>query len=347
VSDGTIEDAVAVARNEAPASPPAPHRRSTLLALTNLGRRVLDWLWCANALRSARATLATRSSEQLELLRRARLALEVGDRVLEPVIQPRHGSAAGHAAGLFREAIRWGAQATRPTLPGNDTALRQTWLDAACRDPEPQAALERLMSLPDPSEFFAALEQASQQRTALFLRGCAVRLLEASEAPQREVQRLLALRLVRLAVLPVVIACLLLGAWVFKPERPDLARGKPWRTSSVFAVCQPDQGLCGGAHTLILFHTNLEENPWFEYDLGADTHFSAMTIRDRSDSEQGRAVPLIVEVSNDGQSYREIARREHDFDVWRPSFAPQLARYVRLRVPRRTFLHLEEVKIHP
>lgn len=347
MSDGTLEDAVAVAPNASPAAPPAPQQRSARRVLTNLGRRVLDWFWCANALRDARAALATRSPDQLELLRRARLALEVGDRVLDPVIQPRHGSAASHAAGLFREAIRWGARGTQPTLSGTDSALRQAWLNDACRDPEQRAALERLMSLPDPPEFFAGLEQESQQRTALFLRGCAVRLLEVSERPHAELQRLLALRLIRLAVLPVVIACLLLGAWVFKPERPDLARGKPWRTSSVFAVCQPAEGLCSGVHTLIMFHTNYEDNPWFEYDLGSDTHFSAMTIRDRSDSGRGRAVPLIVEVSNDGQSYREIARREHDFDVWRPSFAPQLARFVRLRVPRQTFLHLEEVKIHP
>jgi hypothetical protein len=144
-----------------------------------------------------------------------------------------------------------------------------------------------------------------------------------------------------------VLAVVLLGAWLSAPEKPDLAAGKPWRTSSVFAECKPTEGLCGGVRTLIKFHTKYENNPWFEYDLGAATRFSSMTIRDRADADQGRAVPLIVEVSDDGQSYREIARRERDFDVWRPTFATQQARFVRLRVPRPTYLHLEEIKVHP
>jgi hypothetical protein len=344
VANGTIEDADAVARDGASGS-----RLAYFRGIPVVGQlwRALRWFWCANELRDARAALVTRSAEQLELLRRARLALEVGDQVLQPVAQPRHGSAAGHAAGHFREALCWAAEVSKTNSGAGSAGQPHPWVHDACQDPEQKVALERLLAVPDPTEFFAALEPESQYRTALFLRGCAVRLLEAQERPYREVQQRLALRVVRLAVPLLVLGCVLLTAWLLAPEKPNLAAGKPWRTSSSYADCRPAQGICGGARTLILFHTKYEDNPWFEYDLGPDTRFSSLTIRNRGDGPPGRAVPLIVEVSDDGQSYREIARREHEFDVWRPSFSTQQARFLRLRVPHPTYLHLEEVKVHP
>jgi hypothetical protein len=58
-------------------------------------------------------------------------------------------------------------------------------------------------------------------------------------------------------------------------------------------------------------------------------------------------VPLIVEVSNDDQNFQEVVRRTEIFWTWRPSFPTQHARYLRLRVPRRSILHLEAVNVHP
>ena len=57
-------------------------------------------------------------------------------------------------------------------------------------------------------------------------------------------------------------------------------------------------------------------------------------------------VPLIVELSNDRSTWQAVAQRESPFAIWEPSFAPSKARYVRLRVPRVTFLHLEQVKVY-
>jgi hypothetical protein len=104
---------------------------------------------------------------------------------------------------------------------------------------------------------------------------------------------------------------------------------------------------CGGVSTAVFFCTNEDDNPWFEYDLGAPQRFSSLTILNRSDAVPERAVPLIVEISNDKKTYTEIARRKEVFDVWSPSFAPRHARYVRLRVPRKSFLHLDAVAVHP
>jgi hypothetical protein len=97
----------------------------------------------------------------------------------------------------------------------------------------------------------------------------------------------------------------------------------------------------------VFFHTNEEENPWIEYDLGAKVQFSSLTIYNRSGAVEDRAVPMVVEISDDGRSYKDVAKRTKVFDVWEPSFKPVRARYVRLRVARRTFLHLDGVQIHP
>ena len=59
------------------------------------------------------------------------------------------------------------------------------------------------------------------------------------------------------------------------------------------------------------------------------------------------AVPLVLEVSDDGASWREVIRRPDVFATWYPTFPAQKARYVRLRVDRISTLHLEAVRVHP
>jgi hypothetical protein len=96
----------------------------------------------------------------------------------------------------------------------------------------------------------------------------------------------------------------------------------------------------------MLFHTSEERNPWFEIDLGEIKPVRRLTVKNRADSNGERAVPLIAELSNDRSNWQVVARRDSPFTVWEPSFAPTKARYLRLRVPRLTFLHLEQVKVY-
>jgi hypothetical protein len=51
-------------------------------------------------------------------------------------------------------------------------------------------------------------------------------------------------------------------------------------------------------------------------------------------------------VSNDRKAYKQIAWQRETFSVWTPHFETQQAQFVRLRVPRKTFLHLEAVEIY-
>jgi F5/8 type C domain len=151
--------------------------------------------------------------------------------------------------------------------------------------------------------------------------------------------------------LGVLAGCLIaaLAVWgVSKARQPvDLALGKPWTTSSKFADCRPALGDCGGYPMTVFFHTIAEAEPWFRIDLGQPTAFSALTVVNRKDMLRPRAVPLVLEVSDDGATYREVQRHNEVFDVWTPQFPTVTARYVRLRVARHSTLHLEAVQVHP
>jgi hypothetical protein len=95
----------------------------------------------------------------------------------------------------------------------------------------------------------------------------------------------------------------------------------------------------------MLFHTEQENNPWVEYDLGAPKPIHRVEVANRSDCCDDRAIPLVVELSNDRTNWTEVARRDSEFQSWTAKFATKTVRYVRLRVPRVTALHLKEVVV--
>ncbi len=131
----------------------------------------------------------------------------------------------------------------------------------------------------------------------------------------------------------------------FLPE--DLAAGKPFTLSSKWADCHPDQNECGNYPTRIAFHTLPEASPWYQVDLGAPTTFSGATIVNRQDMAMPLALPLVLEASDDGKKFKELARRTESFVTWSPNFPAQTARYFRVRVDRTSTLHLEAVRVHP
>lgn len=95
----------------------------------------------------------------------------------------------------------------------------------------------------------------------------------------------------------------------------------------------------------MFFQTQEEKEPWLEIDLGREVPFDEVEVTNRSDCCPDRAVPLVVEVSRDGVHFKEVSRRMDTFSVWHSRFARQTARYVRLRVLRRTIFHLDQVAV--
>jgi hypothetical protein len=106
-------------------------------------------------------------------------------------------------------------------------------------------------------------------------------------------------------------------------------------------------GQCAGAYTKIFFITNEEDNPWLEIDLLASQQISRVEVANRRDFGADRAFPMIIELSVDGQKYFRVADRTEPFTVWKATFTPQQARYVRLKVTKRAILHLERVSVRP
>jgi hypothetical protein len=125
----------------------------------------------------------------------------------------------------------------------------------------------------------------------------------------------------------------------------DLAEGKPWRASSAFHDFTASGTMSETRGQGIFFHTEEEENPWFEIDLGLPRLVRAVTIVNRSDCCRERAVPLVVSIGTDRSNMKEVGRRTSEFSVWSAPFVPQQARYVRIHVPRKSLLHLELVHV--
>jgi hypothetical protein len=275
------------------------------------------------------------------------LAFELGELALAPGNAVRSGSTAPLAANLFQQSLYWALLSQNAEhAPISPESLAES--DAMARlgtDDGERGQIAAAMR-----STFIELSEGSpevQRATADLLRRWATRVITSAQHPLWQLEWCKLKRIIRVVALAVVLLVPLAFAVNGLFAKPDLAKGKPWHTSSIGIECHPEKSDCGGTATDILFHTKLEQNPWFEYDFGGPLAFSSLTIRNRSDCCPERALPLIVEVSNDDKSFQEIARRVEPFSTWQPKFSTQHARYLRLRVPRESMLHLEAIKVHP
>ncbi len=166
--------------------------------------------------------------------------------------------------------------------------------------------------------------------------------------PLRRRGDLLVSRWLRLGLVAAGGALVLLGLLALGQRLatgPNLAASAKWKASSSLIVCHPEKMDCGGTRTAIFFHTAEEDSPWIEYDLGSAKRISRVFVRNREDFGRERAVPLVVELSTDRKKWVEVGKMSEPFDTWTAQFASTDARYVRLRVTKRTYLHLETVEI--
>lgn len=100
------------------------------------------------------------------------------------------------------------------------------------------------------------------------------------------------------------------------------------------------------------FHTQQEDQPWWQVDLGKSSPLSQALLYNREDSGQRNNV-LIMLLSDDGQQWRKVWQNDgtlfhgaKDDKPMRVALAGQSARYVRLQLPGREFLHLDEVEVY-
>jgi hypothetical protein len=312
-------------------------------------RRVLDWYSCRPERERVKGTAVLSPREQ-ELLGRAKAALATGNFLGEPSDPSRRGLATGHAASLYSEALVWAlwSHAASQTEPNLDAL----WGDGSpvvrevAFSPERVVEVEKLLHTPRLGVALADRPESERDAAATVLKRTALAVIDLREKSVRALDALAFKAFARIVLTLLVVGGLVGGIVAMRPPKVNLAAGKPWKASSAMFECHPAQTECGGAKTRILFHTRDELNPWFEYDFGARMEFSSLLVENRQDAEGERAVPLIAEVGDDGEHFREVARRDSDFSTWKPSFPKVAARFVRLRVPRRSMLHLENVEVY-
>jgi hypothetical protein len=178
-------------------------------------------------------------------------------------------------------------------------------------------------------------------------------LERAAEAMRTRVEArsLLHVRALRWGRLAAVVLILLYAGWFFVRRRlpTNIAAGKPVHVSS-YKLNPPDgQELATGrAGFTFAVHTNVEESPNVVIDLQGDYAIDRVEVYNRGDGWWDDCLPLVLEVSRDGNSYTELARREEHFGFdkpWVVRASGTVARFVRARVARHSYLALGRVAV--
>jgi hypothetical protein len=299
-----------------------------------------EWIFRSAALRDARAAVPSPKGDRGRAAQQARLLVEVARRVADPVEKLPPGSNNAVVLSIYRDAVYWAlASAGSGHAPAGDLAT--AWAEV------PSEALRAVA--PDP----AALEgvkntlvttsagrlDVSDEELAR-VRAFAEALVAEMDAPRRRAERVLGQRWTRIALAAIVLAFAGIGVRTLVVGR-NLAADRPFRTSSAWSGCAGDP-FCVG---LLFCSDPSDANPWIEFDLGSSKRVRRVDVTNRGDCCQDRAVPLIVEVSNDRTTWTEVAKHDKEFQSWTAKFPPRNAKYVRLRVPRQTVFHLQDVAI--
>jgi hypothetical protein len=316
-------------------------------------RSRLEWLWRGNALHDARARVIETSALEAKRLQRARRALELADRALDPVDPLRTGSSVGLALSLYREAAYW-------TLLSLDRTESARNLSEAFEQADPELlraavssedAFVQLRQALLEKDFVATAEDSedAQRADAVLARDFVHALVDHKVEPEARVGRVLLQRWSRVVLLSAVSVALVLGGLLAFTELgrgPDLAAGKSWQASSQFPGCNLREQVCNGTHVKVFFHTEEEDHPWVRFDLGRTTKFAHVELVNRSDIGSDRGYPIAIETSDDGEKWREVSRRELPYSKWMANFAPVQARYVRARLLKRSYFHLERFSVY-
>ena len=102
------------------------------------------------------------------------------------------------------------------------------------------------------------------------------------------------------------------------------------------------------------FHTEMEQDPWWQIDLGESVALGRLRIFNRCDGFESRAAQMQVWLSDDGKEQR--LAYTHDGTVFfgqtdqKPlevSLQGHSARFIRLQLPGVVYFHLDEVEVYP
>ncbi|MCX5685603.1 MAG: discoidin domain-containing protein, partial [Planctomycetota bacterium] len=135
------------------------------------------------------------------------------------------------------------------------------------------------------------------------------------------------------------------------PEGLAQARGTSATVSSVKTSDDARGAVDGVKNGKWGMHTEAENNPWWQVDLGEVQPLARVLVYNRCDFAQ-RAAKLALLLSDDGKAWREAYRHDgsafYGFTDFKPlaiSLDGVKARFVRIQLPGNVYLHLDEVEI--
>jgi hypothetical protein len=172
----------------------------------------------------------------------------------------------------------------------------------------------------------------------------ALALLDRPSERQRPVQRLVWFSGLGLVLLVFIVTAVV---WLRRPR--NLALGRPVASSSVAFGTTPEGAVDGVRYGWLGFHSGGEESEWWSVDLGRAYALDRVEAYGRADCCFDQSVPLGFEVSLDGETYRSAAERSEEFSQFDPWVIPGdnlVARFIRFRTLRKTFLVLGEVEVY-
>jgi hypothetical protein len=325
---------------------------SGAVAPSSLGpvRRALDWFWRGRELRQLQQERKAESPRKRQLVARAELLFQLAERTWRPTERLPHPADAV-AAELYRQSAYFAVRAVTDSTAVDVTSpweqLGQPLIQRLGDSGDSGATLSRLVEDGDFTEPWE-LPKEQQALRATELAGVARTLLDELSWQTRARDALWIQRLLRIGML-VALLLSIIGGVRYLMDRSEQARNlaaaKPWRaSSSTGAGCSSPLQQCADSADFF-FHTQEERQPWLEIDLGKPTRFTAVRVDNRRDCCFDRAKPLVIEAGNDQEHFKELARRTTSFGSWFAQVPPTEARYVRVRSPSKTILHLAEVRV--
>ncbi|MBN1441877.1 MAG: discoidin domain-containing protein [Planctomycetes bacterium] len=137
--------------------------------------------------------------------------------------------------------------------------------------------------------------------------------------------------------------------WLLREElrsRLPLAQGPVTTTADAAGGCD---GIRDGGYG---FHTDHDERPWWQVDLGEEREIGRIVIWNRCDGATERASRLVLSLSADGRTWTEVYRHGGEVFLGAPDGRPLAipldglrARFVRVHLPETGYLHLDEVEV--
>jgi hypothetical protein len=163
---------------------------------------------------------------------------------------------------------------------------------------------------------------------------------------QSEIRGSRRVRVVGVAAL-VVFLLYELAVSLFSPK--NLALNKPAAASSQRPGSDPSGVDNGEVEHGFGVHTNLDPNPWVRIDLGASVPIHEVRVYNRGDGYPPDNLPLVLQISDDDNTYTDIEERTEMFtreQPWIAKLDAKRARYVRVYMPKQGYIALSEIEVY-